>query len=72
MGSSHLRRWLTAIVAAPLLVLLIWKGGRTHFALFVGLAAAVGLLEYYALVLSRETIVTKAAGLVLGSALVVA
>lgn len=72
MGSSHLRRWLTAIVAVPLLVLLIWKGGRTHFALFVGLAAAVGLLEYYALVLSRETIVTKAAGLVLGSALVVA
>ena len=72
MGSSHLRRWLTAIVAVPLLALLIWKGGGIHFALFVGLAAAVGLLEYYALVLSRETIVTKAAGLVLGLALVVA
>ena len=71
MGSSHLKRWLTAIVVLPLLALLIGKGGRTCFAFFVGLAAAVGLLEYYALVLSRETMATKAAGLVLGVALVV-
>ncbi len=71
MGSSHLKRWLTAIVALPLLALLIGKGGRTWFAFFVGLAAAVGLLEYYALVLSRETIAARAAGLVLGLGLIV-
>lgn len=70
MMSSQLKRWLTALVAIPLLVLLIGRGGRTCFALFVGLAAAVGLLEYYALVLSRETMATKAAGLPLGLALV--
>jgi phosphatidate cytidylyltransferase len=36
----------------------------------VGLATAVGLLEYYALVLSREAIGTKAGALVLGLTLV--
>jgi phosphatidate cytidylyltransferase len=53
------------------LVLVIGKGGKAFFALFVGLVAAVGLLEYYALVLSRETTATKVAGLVLGSTLFV-
>jgi phosphatidate cytidylyltransferase len=66
MTSSHSKRWLTALVAVPLLVLVIGKGGRVFFALFVGSVAAVGLLEYYALALSRETTATKAAGLVLG------
>jgi phosphatidate cytidylyltransferase len=66
MTSSHSKRWLTALVAVPLLVLVIGKGGRAFFALFVGLVAAVGLLEYHALVLSRETTATKVAGLILG------
>lgn len=66
----HLKRWLTAIVALPLLGLLIGKGGQTFFALFVGLATAVGLLEYYALVLPRETMAKKTAALVLGLTLV--
>ncbi len=70
MKSSHLRRWLTALVLLPLLVLLIGKGGRTCFGLVVGLAAAVGLLEYYTLVLSRETMATRAAGLALSLALI--
>jgi phosphatidate cytidylyltransferase len=70
MKSSHLKRWLTALVLLPLLALLIGRGGRTCFALVVGLVAAVGLLEYYALVLSQETMATKAAGLALGLALV--
>jgi phosphatidate cytidylyltransferase len=70
MQSSHLKRWLTALVLLPLLALLIGKGGRTCFALIVGLAAVVGLLEYYALVLSRETIAIKAAGLAFGLALI--
>lgn len=59
------------MVAIPLMVLLIWKGGRTAFALFICLAAAAGLLEYYALVLSKETIAARAAGLALGLALFV-
>jgi len=71
MRSSHSKRWLTALVAIPLLILLIWQGGRFFFALVVGLTAALGLLEYYSLVLPRETVATKAAGLVLGFTLVV-
>lgn len=70
MMSSHLKRWLTALVALPLLALLIVKGGRTCFAMFVGLTAAIGLLEYYALVLSQDTMATKAVGLALGLALI--
>ena len=65
MMSSHLKRWITALVVLPLLALLIGKGGRTCFALVVGLVAALGLLEYYALVLSRGMMAMKAAGLVL-------
>jgi phosphatidate cytidylyltransferase len=71
MRSSHSKRLLTASVAIPLLILLIWLGGRVFFALVVGLTAAVGLLEYYSFVLSRETVATKAAGLVLGLTLVI-
>lgn len=70
MISSHLKRWLTALVTVPLLVLLIAKGGQTCFAVFVGLAAAVGLLEYYALVLSGATMAVKTAGLAVGLTLV--
>ena len=70
MMSSHLKRWLTALVLLPPLVLLVWKGGRTSFSLVVGLVAVVGLLEYYALVMSRETVALKAAGLALGLALI--
>ncbi|MBW2170980.1 MAG: phosphatidate cytidylyltransferase [Deltaproteobacteria bacterium] len=64
--SSHQKRWLTALVAVPLLVLVIGAAGRTFFVLLVGLVAAVALLEYYALVLPGDTLVTKVSGLVLG------
>ncbi|MBW1740724.1 MAG: phosphatidate cytidylyltransferase [Deltaproteobacteria bacterium] len=70
MESSHLKRWLTAWVTAPLLALLIAKGGPTCFAVLVGLATVVGLLEYHALVLSGETMAVKAAGLAFGLALI--
>jgi phosphatidate cytidylyltransferase len=66
MTSSHAQRWITAMVAIPLLVLLIWQGGRFIFALVVGLTAAVGLLEYYSFVFSRENLAARAAGLVFG------
>lgn len=66
MASAHSKRWLTALVAVPLLVLIIGAGGRTIFVLLVGLVAAAALLEYHALVLPGDTLVTKASGLVLG------
>jgi phosphatidate cytidylyltransferase len=66
MASAHAKRWLTALVAVPLLVLVIGAAGRTFFVLLVGLVAAVALLEYYALVLPDEQPVTKVSGVVLG------
>jgi phosphatidate cytidylyltransferase len=70
MTSGHGKRLLTSAVALPLLALVILKGGRIGFALLVGLAAAVGLLEYHALFLPRETPGAKATGLILGLAVI--
>ena len=66
MASAHSKRWLTALVAVPLLILVIGAAGRTAFVLLVGLVTAMALLEYYALVLPGGTPVTKVSGLVLG------
>jgi phosphatidate cytidylyltransferase len=71
MSSSHLKRWLTALVALPLLVLLIGKGGPVWFALVVALLGAVGMMEYYTLVLPKETWVLRATGLAFSVALVI-
>ena len=42
----HLKRWLTSIVAIPLLLLLIFKGGAFLFALFMGIVSFLGSVEY--------------------------
>lgn len=70
MISAHLKRLLTAAVAIPLVTLLILEGGRAWFALLVGLAAGVSLLEYYALVLPEEAALAKGVGLILGLAVI--
>ena len=64
--SSHLKRWVTALVAVPLLIFVIGAAGRTAFVLLVGLVTATALLEFYALVLPGDTLVTRVSGLVLG------
>jgi phosphatidate cytidylyltransferase len=64
--SSHLKRWLTALVAAPLLILVVGAAGRTAFVVLVGLVTAMALLEYFALVLPGDSLMTKVCGLVLG------
>ncbi len=42
-----LKRWITGIVALPLLILLISKGGHVLFALFVAGLSILALWEYY-------------------------
>lgn len=66
MSSGHMKRVLTSAVALPVLALVILKGGRTGFTLLVALTAAVGLLEYHALFLPRQTLAAKGIGLILG------
>lgn len=46
----HLKRWITSLVALPLVVLLIVKGGTVLFSLVVGLIVIVSLWEYFQIV----------------------
>lgn len=45
--STHAKRWLTSIIAIPLLFLLIVRGGTFLFAVLISAVAIVGLWEYY-------------------------
>ncbi len=65
MSSAHIRRVLTAAVAIPLLIVVILKGGRDGFALLVGLTAALGILEYYALFFPGGSVIARGVILVL-------
>ena len=57
----HLKRWITALVAAPVLVALISFGGPFLFAGFVSIVCILALWEYYRIVLpGREKAHAKA------------
>lgn len=43
----HIKRWITAIVAIPLVVLLIYKGGSILFAIFICMVCILALVEYF-------------------------
>lgn len=45
--SAHLRRWLTAIIAVPILIYIIGFGPRELFHLLLFLAAITGQFEFY-------------------------
>jgi phosphatidate cytidylyltransferase len=51
----HLKRWITALVALPLLILLILKGGGALFALAIAAVAVVALWEYFRIVLADHS-----------------
>ena len=42
----HLKRWITSIVALPLLILLIAKGTPAYFAVLIGIVSIIALGEY--------------------------
>lgn len=46
----HLKRWITSIIILPFLILLILKGDKFLFALFVGIVSVVALREYFSIV----------------------
>lgn len=56
----HIKRWLTALVALPFLLLLIFKGGMLLFFLLVGLVAIIALWEYYRIVFHSDADPAKA------------
>lgn len=49
MSSTHLKRILTSVVGVPLLVLVVLEGGAGGFAVLIGLAGIIGLLEFHGL-----------------------
>ncbi|MFZ5570988.1 MAG: phosphatidate cytidylyltransferase [Thermodesulfobacteriota bacterium] len=49
----HAQRWITALVALPFLIWLIYQGGLV-FSMFIGLVSLIGLWEYYHIV-CRDT-----------------
>jgi phosphatidate cytidylyltransferase len=51
----HWKRWITALVGLPLLILLILKGGATLFTLAIGGAAIIAMWEYYRIVFTGHT-----------------
>jgi len=49
----HLKRWLTAIIAVPILIFLIGPGPRWLFYSVICAASLAGLMEYYAVTSAR-------------------
>jgi phosphatidate cytidylyltransferase len=49
----HLKRWITAFVAIPLLVLLIGRGGTSMFSLLIGAVCFIALWEFYQMLLGK-------------------
>lgn len=56
MSSSHTKRLLTSVVAVPLLVLLVLKGGYAGLTIAAAVVGTVGLLEYLALFFPKDQV----------------
>lgn len=50
----HLKRWITAVVALPLIILLILKGGPALFALIIATVTVLTLIEYLRIALHNH------------------
>lgn len=57
--NSHIKRWITGIIAAPLLFLVIWYGSEEVFDAFIVLVILVASFEYNRLVFGAENIWEK-------------
>ena len=64
MSSGHTKRVLTSVVAVPIVLLVIIKGGSGGTAVLVGLVAVLGLLEFYSLFCPKEPVFIKGIGVV--------
>ncbi|MCJ8500024.1 phosphatidate cytidylyltransferase [Desulfatitalea alkaliphila] len=51
----HWKRWITALVGLPLLILLVLKGGPTLFALAIAAVAVIAMWEYFRIVLAEHS-----------------
>ncbi|MEA3428448.1 MAG: phosphatidate cytidylyltransferase [Thermodesulfobacteriota bacterium] len=49
----HFKRWITAIVALPLVALLVYKGGPILFAIFICIVCILALAEYFRIAFNK-------------------
>ena len=49
----HLKRWITAVVLLPFLILLLYKGSSFLFAIVVSILSILALWEYFGIVLKK-------------------
>lgn len=62
MASSHINRWLTALVAVPVLFSLIYYGSREVFDALILLVIMIGMHEYQTMALGPGHKIEKAEG----------
>jgi len=62
----HLKRWLTAVFAAPPLTLFILKSSQPYFASFIAFIAMLCLFEYYSFSPARKLTIMKGSGFFVG------
>ena len=56
----HLKRWITSLVAIPLLVLIISIGGTLWLAVVINVICIMALWEYFCMVLNKDQYVKAA------------
>jgi len=59
MNASHIHRWLTAVIAVPLLFLLIYYGSELLFSVMIGLVVCVAAWEYERIIHGRSAITRR-------------
>lgn len=64
--TSHLKRWLTAIVALPLLFSIILYGSATLFSILIIVVILIGVYEYHHIVFGMAHRWEKIEGMVIG------
>jgi phosphatidate cytidylyltransferase len=50
----HLKRWITSLVALPILGILIFRGNEAVFATLIGIVSVITLWEFFRIVLTAE------------------
>jgi phosphatidate cytidylyltransferase len=63
--SPHMKRWVTGVIAVPLLLLIVIYGGPDVFALLIAAAVLVGVHEYNTMIFDASFVWEKWEGLVI-------
>jgi phosphatidate cytidylyltransferase len=64
--TSHLKRWMTAIIAVPVLFSVVYFGSEALFCALIIVIILMGVHEYHAMVFGAEQFREKAQGMAIG------